>query len=106
VRRAAPRVVDLCRHEDLVVDRFELLTQKRFLSLARQVADDIRSVSPETQVELHDVLFRPVESANRSPSWRRDLTSLWYSGRIGRDVARLVETRALPLNIVNLGRVQ
>jgi transcriptional regulatory protein RtcR len=50
--------VDLCRHEDLVVDRFELLTQKRFLSLARQVAEDIRSVSPETQVELHDVPFR------------------------------------------------
>jgi transcriptional regulatory protein RtcR len=50
--------VDLCRHEDLVVDRFELLTQRRFFALARQVADDIRSVSPETEVEVHDVAFR------------------------------------------------
>lgn len=50
--------VDLCRHEDLVVDRLELLTQKRFLALARQVQDDIRTVSPETEVEIHDLPFR------------------------------------------------
>ncbi len=50
--------VDLCRHEDLVVHRFELLTQKRFRTLARQVAEDVASVSPETEVRLHDVPFR------------------------------------------------
>ena len=50
--------VDLCRHEDLVVDRLELVTQRRFHALARQIAEDIRSVSPETEVALHDVPFR------------------------------------------------
>ncbi|HEY8155204.1 MAG TPA: RNA repair transcriptional activator RtcR [Myxococcota bacterium] len=47
--------VDLCRHEDLAVNRLELLSQKRFASLARQVSEDIRSVSPETQVRVHDL---------------------------------------------------
>ena len=50
--------VDLCRHEDLVVHRFDLLSQRRFTTLARRVADDIESVSPETQVRIHDVPFR------------------------------------------------
>ena len=50
--------VDLFRHEDLVVHRFELLTQRRFETLARQVAEDVASVSPETEVRLHDVPFR------------------------------------------------
>jgi len=47
--------VDLCRHEDLVVRRLELLSQRRFASLARQVTEDIRSVSPETEVRVHDL---------------------------------------------------
>jgi transcriptional regulatory protein RtcR len=50
--------VDLCRQEDLLVERFELLTQRRFRSLARDVARDIETVSPETSVSLHDVPFR------------------------------------------------
>jgi transcriptional regulatory protein RtcR len=47
--------VDLCRHEDLAIHRFELLSQRRFAALARQVADDIRTVSPETEVRTHDL---------------------------------------------------
>jgi transcriptional regulatory protein RtcR len=50
--------VDLCRHDDLVVDRFELLAEQRFVALARQVAADIGSVSPETEVRIHEVSFR------------------------------------------------
>ncbi|MCA9506586.1 MAG: RNA repair transcriptional activator RtcR, partial [Myxococcales bacterium] len=50
--------VSLCRFDDLVVDRFELLSQKRFAGLARQVAEDIAAVSPETEVVIHDVPFR------------------------------------------------
>jgi len=44
--------VDLCRHDDLVVQRFELLADSKHNSLARQVAADITTVSPETSVEL------------------------------------------------------
>lgn len=44
--------VDLCRHDDLVVRRFELIADSKHLSLARQVGADIATVSPETEVEL------------------------------------------------------
>jgi transcriptional regulatory protein RtcR len=43
----------LCQHEDLRVDRLELLYPPRVLSLAEQVADDVRQVAPETQLVLH-----------------------------------------------------
>jgi transcriptional regulatory protein RtcR len=42
--------VALCQHEDFVVDRLELLYQQRFETLARRVMDDVRHVSPETEV--------------------------------------------------------
>ena len=44
--------VSICQHEDLLIDRFELLYQQRFQSLAQVIAEDIRSVSPETEVVL------------------------------------------------------
>jgi transcriptional regulatory protein RtcR len=44
--------VAACQHEDLLVDRFELLHQQRFTALAETVRDDIRHVSPETEVRL------------------------------------------------------
>ncbi|MBN2711158.1 MAG: RNA repair transcriptional activator RtcR [Planctomycetes bacterium] len=42
--------VALCQHEDLAVDRFELLFQPRFTKLAYQVTEDIQHTSPETEV--------------------------------------------------------
>jgi transcriptional regulatory protein RtcR len=48
--------VALCQHEDLRVDRFELLFQPRWTALARTVTEDIARVSPETEV-----VHRPVE---------------------------------------------
>ena len=47
--------VDLCRHEDLLIRRFELISQAKFRSLADEVVGDIRTVSPETEVRVHDV---------------------------------------------------
>ena len=44
--------VALCQHEDLLVDRFELLHPRGFTALAETVRDDIRHVSPETEVRL------------------------------------------------------
>jgi len=49
--------VDLCRQQDLVIDRFELLFQQRFQVLAEQVTADIKSVSPETLLRHHHVEF-------------------------------------------------
>jgi transcriptional regulatory protein RtcR len=44
--------VAACQHEDLLIDRFELLYPERFKLLAETVREDIRHVSPETDVRL------------------------------------------------------
>ena len=49
--------VSLCMHEDFLVDRFELLYQKKFSALANLLANDIKDVSPETQVNPVEVEF-------------------------------------------------
>ncbi len=45
--------VGLCQHDDLLVDRFDLLHASADSQLAELVAADIESVSPETMVRLH-----------------------------------------------------
>ena len=45
--------VDLCRHEHLLIDRFELLHQPQHARLSERLAEDIASVSPETAVRMH-----------------------------------------------------
>jgi transcriptional regulatory protein RtcR len=49
--------VDLCRHDDLIVDRFELLHERQFSAMAEGIAADIAHVSPETTVRRHAVEF-------------------------------------------------
>ena len=49
--------VDLCRQEDLAVDRFELLLQRRSKKLARVIAEDVVAVSPGTEVRQHELEF-------------------------------------------------
>lgn len=50
--------VALCQHEDLLLQRFELLYQPQFLALAMTVAEDIRAVSPETTVNPVPITFQ------------------------------------------------
>jgi transcriptional regulatory protein RtcR len=47
--------VDLCRHDHLLIDRFELLHQPQHARLSERLAQDIASVSPETSVRTHVV---------------------------------------------------
>jgi transcriptional regulatory protein RtcR len=47
--------ISLCQHEDLLINRFELLIDDRHKALAKQVAADIRQVSPETEVRFHTI---------------------------------------------------
>lgn len=49
--------VALFQHETLLIDRMELLYQERFRKLAETVAEDIRHVSPETEVNLRRIEF-------------------------------------------------
>lgn len=50
--------VALCQHEDLLIDRYLLIHQANSAALAEVLREDIRSVSPETTVELRQVDFR------------------------------------------------
>jgi transcriptional regulatory protein RtcR len=49
--------IALCTHEDLVFDRLEILHQPKFERMAAEIAEDIGSISPETEVRLHHVCF-------------------------------------------------
>ena len=46
--------VDLVRHEDLIVDRFEMLYEPKFEELADRVIEDMVSQSPDTEVIAHE----------------------------------------------------
>ena len=50
--------VALCRHQDLLIDRFELIHSDAHEAGAAQVAADIAQISPETQVVLHPVRLK------------------------------------------------
>src|SRR5437879_3378530 len=50
--------VDLCRHDDLVIDRLELLHEAKFERLATVVRSDIAAVSPETDIRAQRVEFK------------------------------------------------
>ncbi|KAA1261814.1 Nitrogen assimilation regulatory protein [Rubripirellula obstinata] len=49
--------VAICQQDDLVVDRFDLLVDRRYGKLAAQVIADIETVSPETTVHRHELSF-------------------------------------------------
>jgi transcriptional regulatory protein RtcR len=49
--------VSLCRHEELSIDRLELLYQKKYRKLTDQVTDDVKHCSPKTEVRLHEAEF-------------------------------------------------
>ena len=78
--------VSLCQHDDFVVDRLELLLEKRHEALADQVARDIESISPETEVAKHFIEqedpwdFANVYGVLRSftDSYRFDIDSARY----------------------------
>ncbi len=56
-RRWRPTIA-ACQHEDLLVDRFELLHPSNQRSLAVCIRNDIADVSPETDVHFHEVDFK------------------------------------------------
>jgi transcriptional regulatory protein RtcR len=47
--------VSLCQHEDLLIDRLVLIHPAPVVGLARAIAEDIKQVSPETEVLLENV---------------------------------------------------
>ena len=49
--------LSMCQHDDLLIDRLELLFDNHSQNLANQVSEDIARVSPETQVVHHRANF-------------------------------------------------
>lgn len=49
--------VSIFQHEDLLVDRLELIYDRQWVPLANRVMDDIRLVSPETQTRGHVIRY-------------------------------------------------
>ncbi len=49
--------LSMCQHDDLLIDRLELLFDNHSQTLADQVTEDIARVSPETKVVHHRVNF-------------------------------------------------
>src|SRR5690242_11764251 len=43
--------IDICRHSELPIDRFELLYSQKFAKLAKVVIEDIAVASPKTLVK-------------------------------------------------------
>jgi transcriptional regulatory protein RtcR len=50
--------VSICQQEDLLIGRFELLYTPKFEKLAKLISEDIRSVSPETEVNAVPLDFK------------------------------------------------
>lgn len=49
--------VAVCQHDDLLVDRLDLLHEPKFTSVRDVVVGDVRSVSPGTEVRTHAMHF-------------------------------------------------
>ncbi len=50
--------VAMCQQEVLLISRLELLAEPKFAEVTKTVIADIRQVSPETEVRVHDVVFK------------------------------------------------
>ncbi|MEK7269327.1 MAG: RNA repair transcriptional activator RtcR [Planctomycetota bacterium] len=107
--------VSLCQHENLLVDRFELLYQKKFTSLAEQLREDIRIVSPETEmngsvVEIGDPwdfeeVFAALHDFARAYPFRPDDEEYFVHITTGTHVAQicmflLTESRHFPARLI------
>lgn len=47
--------VDLCRQDDFIIHRFELLCDPKYMKVAQQVQADIQLTSPETKVLINEM---------------------------------------------------
>ena len=50
--------VALCQQDDLIIDRLELIHDRRHYALAKVITEDIASVSAETEVVSHVIDFK------------------------------------------------
>ena len=107
--------LSICQHEDLIVDRFELLHSAAYRCPAELLAGDITTVSPETEVNLHPIDmqnpwdFEEVYSAlydfAHSFDWRHETEDYLVHITTGTHVVQiclflLAESRHLPAKLL------
>ena len=110
--------VNLCAREDFLIDRYELLYEENFSDLAESVMQDMRQISPETEVvgkvlgitkpwDFQDVfshLYDYFQSLNCTPS----TTNYYTHITTGTHVAQiclflLTESQHLPGKLIQTG---
>ncbi|HEX5052878.1 MAG TPA: RNA repair transcriptional activator RtcR [Planctomycetota bacterium] len=110
--------VAMCQHEDLLIRRLILLSERRYTKLFDQVAADIASVSPETAVERRDIslrdpwdfeeVFDALFSASKELAFDPEAEDLLVHMTTGTHVAQiclflLTETRHFPARLLQTG---
>ncbi len=109
--------VALCQHDDLLINRLEILYQREFTSLLDRVCKDIRDISPETEIVPHEISFQNPWDFEEVFSGLHDFASNYefdqndeYLVHIstGTHVAQicmflLTEARYFPANLVQTG---
>ena len=107
--------VAVCQEDDLVVSRLDLIHEPAHSELAEQVRADVRSVSPETEVRLHEIGFRDpwdfeevygaLHDFARAYPWKPDKERYLVHITTGTHVAQicwflLTESRHVPATIL------
>jgi transcriptional regulatory protein RtcR len=107
--------VSLCQHEDLLVRRLVLMCEPRFDDLADTITDDVRRVSPETEVERITVgwkdawdfeeVYATLHDIARGYAWKPDREEYLVHLTTGTHVAQiclflLTEARYFPAKVI------
>jgi transcriptional regulatory protein RtcR len=113
--------VSLHMQTDFIVQRFELLHQRRYDNLARQISDDIAQVSPHTTVTSRHIEFKDpwdfaavytsLHQFARSYPWDTDRDDYLIHITTGTHVAQiclflLTESRHIPARLIQTSPVQ
>ncbi|MDR1534971.1 MAG: RNA repair transcriptional activator RtcR [Planctomycetota bacterium] len=107
--------LSICRHEDLAVDRFELIHSRGHRSIAEALAGDMRLVSPETGVNLYEVdtrdpwdfeeVYAGLYDFTRAYAWKHETEDYLVHITTGTHVAQiclflLTESRHFPAKLL------
>ena len=107
--------VSVFQHDDFIVSRLELLTTKQMLGLSETVANDIRSVSPESHVNLHEMelsnpwnfeeVYAAIHEFTRDYDFQPDVEDYLVNITTGTHVVQiclflLAESRHLPARLL------
>ncbi len=107
--------VSVCQQEELLVDRLELLYQRRFERLAEQIIADLQRVSPETEVrpihveledpwdfeEVYSVLHDYARGSSFRPEEERYLVHITTGTHVAQICLYLLtESRHLPASLL------